>query len=907
VPLPLITTTGISPSTIRRGDTTAFTVAGSNLLGAQAASSSPDLTIGNLQTTSNQATFSLSASAVAPLGAVTLSFTNPGVTKGIGNVQVTVQKALPRIQVLPALIAIPPDGPAGTPRSVQVQLTEVDDLDRNFTLALDDPTVAQVTPLTFTIPAGQTRATVGIVGLKLGNTTLTASASGLASRGTPVLVTPDFTGINTSYAQPLGVVMTSTAQQSQIIGPVAARGLGVVVGAYLQSVSPATLEIGTGPLPVVASGAGFAPTATIKIVPDDGLTIGAPVVSGDGSSVTVPVTIAGTAPTTMRHVIVIGPNGAYPIAAPAVDRILVTPPKPVIESLNPINALRGNSVSLTVRGRNLQGATAIGMTPADGIAAGPPSVSADGTALTSTIVIATNAPLGARVVTVISPAGTSASTATTANTFTIGQQVQETRTPIVAPRVGVVKLDVPGATTGNALSRVLGVSVGPTVVSRAPAVGIIGTALTLTIDGSGLSGVSAIQLTPSDGVVIGSVTASPAGDSVTVPLTVASNAPQTLRQLRVLAGGASVPFADRSQAQFLVSAPPPRVDSVTPNTIEIGSAPLTFTVRGTNFQNAQDIRVVPGDGITISRPPAVDATDTQLTVTLSVASGATPGARTVVVTTPAGDSSTASDPANTLTLASKIAAVVTPISARVLGVIKTDDTPPPATVTTTIASALGVSLQSAPAQAPSQLTAARPLGAVVGSYAASIAPTGIVAGSSVTLVVRGAGLTSDMRVELVPSNDIAVGAASVSADGTQLGVPLTVAANATAVPRRVVIKQGSSVVPFAGSGFDRLMIGAAVPEITSIQPIRATQGQTMTGFLVRGKNFSGATGVVAEPAHGLHFSTIFTVTPAGDQITIDLAVDANAPVGARVIRVLVPSSASSAQAAPANQFTVDPK
>jgi len=909
VPLPPIVATGVIPASIRRGETRPFTVTGSGMLGAQVTSSDSGLSITNLQTTAAQATFSLTASSAALLGTAVLSVTNPGVAKGVASVGVTVQKVLPRIQVLPALIAVPPDGPSGAPRSFQILLTDTDDVDRKFTITSADASLAQIAPLAFTIPAGQTRAIVTILGLKLGHTSLTVAAEGLSSLSVPLLVTPDFSGINTSYAQPLGVVLQSASQNNtRSIGPVASRGLAVVVGAYLRAVSPATLEVGSGPLPLVITGAGFAPSATVSIAPSDGLTLGNAVVAADGTSVTVPVSVAPGAPTTPRRVVVTAPSGRYPVATPGADRILVTPPRPVIDAIDPINVIRGASVSLTVYGRNLQSATAVSVLPADGVVVGLPSSNTAGTVVTAPLVISAGAALGAHVVTVTTPGGSSSSIASVANTLTIGQTVQAIRTPIASRPLGVLIPTPQSTASRSAYSRALGVSLGSVVTLRSPAAGIVDTSLTLTVRGSGLFGVTSVQLQPADGIVLGNVSAALDGTQVTVPLMIAADAPQVVRKLRVLSGASIVPFADPAQAQFLVTAPLPRVDSLTPNVLQIGAAAVSLTVRGANFQNAQSVRVVPPDGLAIS-PPTVDATGTQVTVNVSAAANATPGPRTVVVTTPAGASAASTLPANTLLLATTIKQTISPIAAPRVGVVL-QDAAPPSTLSRLVASrVLGVTVQTGQTQTTiTRSTVSPPLGTVIGPYASGIVPAGIVAGASGTLTILGAGLSTAMHVEIVPANDITVGGTvSVNGTGTELSVPITVAATATAVTRHVLLKQGSTVVPFAGSGADRLAIGSGVPEITSIEPLRATQGQTVTGFIIRGRNFTGATAVSAEPANGVRISPRLTISAAGDQITVDLAVDASASVGTRVIRVAVPGAQSTGVGSPANRFTVDAK
>lgn len=57
-----------SPTSVRRGETAAFEITGTNLTGAQVATPDPGLDISGLQTSATLITFSLTVSATAALG-----------------------------------------------------------------------------------------------------------------------------------------------------------------------------------------------------------------------------------------------------------------------------------------------------------------------------------------------------------------------------------------------------------------------------------------------------------------------------------------------------------------------------------------------------------------------------------------------------------------------------------------------------------------------------------------------------------------------------------------------------------------------------------------------------------------------------------------------------------------------
>ena len=96
---------------------------------------------------------------------------------------------------------------------------------------------------------------------------------------------------------------------------------------------------------------------------------------------------------------------------------------PTIAGLDPASGVQGNSFTLTVTGADLAGATALtflqaGVADPEVTATGI-SVDVTGTTFTATVTIASTASLSSRVVTVTTPGGTSSSTASAANTFTV--------------------------------------------------------------------------------------------------------------------------------------------------------------------------------------------------------------------------------------------------------------------------------------------------------------------------------------------------------------------------------------------------------------------------------------------------------------------------------------------------------
>ena len=897
------TVASTAPASIRRGDTRQVTITGDGLLGSTVSVSDPGLDVSGVQVTATQIVFTLAASASATLGPQPIRIANAA---GSATASITVNPLLPQVFVDPTPLAIPPDK---TPRAITVRLSNPDNIDHVLSLSMSNAK-ATISPASLTIAAGQTLATATVAGISAGQSTLTIASTTLGTTTLfPVFITGEFAGISTSFAQPLGVVVQSNAPANlKSITPVASKNVGVVIGNFVRSVSPQNFTVGTGPTTLTVSGAGLQTATSVSVIASTGITLGAITVAPDGTSVAVPLTVASGAPISQRRVVVTGPAGVFPVAAPDADRVNVVRPAPQIVSIDPIFATRGALVTLTVRGSNLQDALSVSFSPASGLVAGAfPSVSADGTVLTTAVQVAANALTGPRTVIVTTPGGSSDATASAANTFSVVNEAVQTVTPVTSNALGVVLQDAapPAAAPTPLFTNAVGVTVGSVVTGITPSLGIVGQSVTLTAQGSELQGVTAVQIVPVTGLTFGTTTVAPDGSSVSLPVTIDINAPQTLRTVRVLKGATPVPFASPDAALFRVSLPPPVLESITPITMQVGQPPITLTVRGRSFQNASIVKTVPSDGVSVNNPPSVSADGTLLTVTLSAAAGAATGPRAVVVVTPGGESSSVQSPENTLRLTATPGTNVTPVVSTALGVVVQGNTPaPPVVVDTLVAPAIGVVLQDPNAPAPvTQPVFGTNVGVAVGPVATGIAPTGFAPATNGTLTVAGVALGGVTAVSVVPSTGVTLGAPTLAPDGTQVGVPITIAAGAPATVREVRVQSATGPVPFADPAASRFTIGVGVPQFDSITPIVVAQGTTFT-MTIRGSNFAGATAVTATPPDGIAISNIFTVNATGTQLDVTMSIAPNAPVGSRVIQVLVPGAASSAAASPANTLNI---
>jgi len=872
---------------------------------------------------SNATVVTVPASVTIPAGAKTVNVPVPAVATGAatitaqaptfvsGSAALTVRPITQNVSVSPLPVAIPPDN---VTRKITLKLAAVDAIDHTFTVSIADATVAVLGTTSVTIPAGQTTAQVLVSGKKEGSTSISLVSSTLGTVSVPVYVTVEYAGINMSYASLVGVVKESAAPvtPAQNISLLSSASVGVAFGKYITGMTPSLLTIGTGPTTVTINGDGLQGATTVAINPADGLTLGSFSINPDGKSLTVPVTVAANAPTTLRQVTVSAGAVQYKPTSAGADRLLISLPVPEVHSVDPLFAVPGNVVTLVVRGKNLQNAQSVSFIPMDGIlVGGAPTVSADGTQLTATLSIAASAVRGVRVVQVTTPAGSSDGVASAFNTFTLVSQVQNTITPIASPLVGLVKEVIapqPASQTFGLTSQLLGITKGATVRGVTPAMGAIGDTVAMIITGNELQNVTAVQFNPATGLTVGTPIVAADGKSLTLSVVVDAAAPLGARSLKVLAGTASVPFSRASDAMFKVILPLANITSVEPIVVPIPATAMTLALNGSNFQNASEIRITPNTGVTVANPPTVNANGTLATVSVTVAASAVAGNRVVTVVTPAGESTTVANIANTVALTASPGSTY-PLVSPIVGLVKeTIALPPVTTAVTPFTPIVGVVLEKVLTPTPVNMNVFQPspqVGVLFGSAAFTLTPEGLLAGSSGTLTITGIGLNAVTNASVTPATDITLGTLQVSPDGTQLDIPVTLGVNAVVGSRWVTLSRTGGLVNFAKPGMNSFWVATALPSLDSISPNLGQQGTTVSTFTIRGSNLQNATAVVAEPADGITFG-VPSVDATGTVLTVGMVIDAAAPTTARVIRVSAHGVMSSVIAVPANTFTVYP-
>jgi hypothetical protein len=498
-----------------------------------------------------------------------------------------------------------------------------------------------------------------------------------------VLASPGIT-YTPLVSQQVGVLLPTagtSAGHDVTYNSLVSRPVGIAVGPVITDIQPPSGAIGTTDLRLRVNGYGLGSVTTLAIEPNNGLTItpSSLTVAPDGTWVEALVSIAADAPLTQRIVILKAGSTVIPPASQEANRFRVTLPQPEIVSIFPNRRELGSTFTISISGRLLSGATAISFLPSDGITVtNPPTVSSDGMSATATVIIAANAPVGQRVVTITTPGGTTSTTPSTLNAFLVTATAGATYNPVVSRPVGVMVTPPPSPTNhdvsygpvvsvavgvsmplpappvdhpvsyGPLISSPVGVAIGPVVTGMSPGSLEPGSSSTLTFTGVGLDQVTSLKVAPADGLTVGTLTASADGTSLTAQVTAgaaASRAPHAIVPLT--ASGPATLSAGRTNILYVGLRPV--ITSLSTNLQNVGNT-FILTVNGTSLDGATAIRFEPADGIIVINPPTINATGNQATVTVVIDGMALSGQRVVVIEGPYGASDNTSGANNTFTV-----------------------------------------------------------------------------------------------------------------------------------------------------------------------------------------------------------------------------------------------------------------
>lgn len=909
------TLASISPTAGATGQTTNVTLNGSNFIsgGTTVAFTGTGITVNSVTFNSaTQVVANITIATSAATGARTVTVTTAGGSASLTNA-FTVQNPSP---VLTSLS--PTTGALG--QNINVFLTGTGFMGSSSTVSFGDGIiVADVsgsnTTLTVSIQISST-ASVGVRSVSVtnptpggGGTSLSdaftveypaplitnvSPSSGIRGRSVSITVTGNgFYGGTTSLDFGTGIVLDSVS----VVSPTEIRARATVsssAAAGARNVSAVNAGPGGG---TATLSSGF----TVNN-PAPGVTAVTPAVGARGKSVTVQITgtdfitgattVSAGAGTTASAVTVTSPtqmSATFSIARSASlgarDIIVTNPapgggsatlsggltiqnPLPTLVSISPVTATLGQTLNIVVTGADFFAGT----TTADfgtGITVNSLSVDTAGTQLTANVTVSMSAAVGPRSVSVAN----------------------------AAPGGGAAMLGA-ALTVGNPV---------PTITGVAPNSGAKGQTLNVSITGTNfIAGVTSADF--GLGIVVNSVTIT-SPTSLTASITVDPNTVAAARSVSVVnaapgGGKATLSFV------FNVENSAPTIASVTPPQGARGEN-ATVTVVGTGFSSGSTT-VDFGSGITVSSTTV--ASPTQMTATLSIASGAALGNRNVIVTNPPPGGGTATL-TNGFIVGNPLPTViaVTPASGSrgqslsvnltgtgffagttsvdfgpnidVTSVNVVSPTQLSASITINTAAATGARNVQVTNAAPGGGTATLTNGFSVTNPAptiTSVAPTSLQRGGSANIVVAGTQFING-----VTSVSFGTG---VSVSGlvirslTELEVTVTVAADAAAGTRDVTV---TNAAPGGGSASlsGAFTVMNPAPTLTALSPTTAGRG-SLINVTVTGTQFiSGVTTI----SFGPDITVSNTNVKSPTELLASISISPTASTGARAVSVTNPA------------------
>jgi len=636
-------------------------------------------------------------------------------------------------------------------------------------------------------------------------------------------------------------------------------------------------------------------------------------------------------------------------------------------SIIPNTGAQGAVVNVTITGTGLTGATAVTVTGVGGGGGGSgitvsnfAAVSA--TTVTATFTIAANATLGARNVRVtvggvavgpvtftvvsasattltsISPnsefRGTSQAVVLTGTNFVTGATVVATpavtgftisgvtvvnSTTIDATftsngttAIGNVNIDV--VTAGGASNTLPFAINGPVLTSIAPASGNQGTAVAVTLTGTGLTGTTAINVS-GGGIAVSALTVV-SNTSVTATFTISAGATASARNVTVTAPGGTSNAVTFTVTGTAASG----LTSIMPNTGARGTT-QAVVLTGTGLTGATAVNVSGGgggapNGVTVTSFTVVNDTTIDATFTISATAALT--ARNVTVTTAGGTPTgpvtftivapgtpvlSSISPASGLrgtpiavtltgtnfTTGATVNVVAPANGLTVTGVTFVNATTITATFNTTGTATIG----------PRSITVTTPGGTsgpatytVLGPVLASISPNQAARGTTVAVSLFGSGLTGTTAIA-VSGGGVTVSGIAVQND-TQVNATFTISATATGSARNVTVTAPggtSNAVAFT-------VIASGAPTLTSIAPNTGVRGSGIAttpyypavSVTLTGTNFTGATGM-AVSGTGITISG-FTIT-SPQTATATFTISTTATLGARNVSITTGTGTSN--------------
>lgn len=250
----------IDPGFVNLGRTVTMTATGTDLFAAQVTTSTPGLSITNVNADKFQVKFNLSATLSAPLGPAAINFTTG---LGTDSETIIVAEALPGLTTNPSPVAIAANN---QPTTIQLIFTEARPSEETYTVSTTDPAIAASVQAAVTVAAGATTAQLDLTGLVLGSTTLNVVlASKFYFFSFPVFVSESFSGGSEIFSRDVGVFFHShegsleNSLISQSVGVFVEAGDGGVGNPLLSQNIGVLVESSEGSIgnPLISNGVGI--------------------------------------------------------------------------------------------------------------------------------------------------------------------------------------------------------------------------------------------------------------------------------------------------------------------------------------------------------------------------------------------------------------------------------------------------------------------------------------------------------------------------------------------------------------------------------------------------------------------------------------------------------------------------
>jgi hypothetical protein len=646
------------------------------------------------------------------------------------------------------------------------------------------------------------------------------------------------------------------------------------------------------------------------------------------AQITANITIASGATPGFRDVSVTTTAGTGALT----NAFTVDQAPPTMSSVSPDQAVQGQTLDVVISGTHFTGASSVSFGAE--IVVNSFSVDSD-TQITANISVDPNATPGPRDVSVTTPGGTvtylftvnqapptvglvnpnqgvqgqtidltitgtyftgatsvSFGAGITVNSFSVGSATQISANitigPAAAPGFRDVSVTTPGGTDSLA-SGFMVTCASPTVTSLNPNQGGQGQTLSVTITGTYLVAASSVSF--GSEITVNSFIVD-SDTQITASVTIGPDAAPGYRNVSVTTPGGT---ADLTNG-FTVAQAPPGISSVSPNQ-GIQGQTLNVTTTGARFIGATSVSF--GADITVNSF-TVDS-NTQITASITIGSSATPGARSISITSPTGTGTL--DNGFIVNQAPPTVGAVSP-NQEILGqTIDVTITGTYLTGATSVSFGLGIIVNSFNVDSSTQITANITIdpGATPGLRDVSVTTPGgtdvLTSGFTVSQGPPTIGSVSPAQglqeetLDITITGDCFIGTTAVSfgpeitVNGFTVDSLMQITANITISPSATPGLRSVSVITPDGTDtlIDCFTVNQAPPTIGSVTPNQGIQEQTLY-VTITGTHFTGTTSV----SFGSEVTVNSFVVGSATQITANITITPGAALGFRDVSVTTP-------------------